>query len=188
MITDQSNYNKTCQQQSEFGKLVEPIYSDLFRFIFSLTKNKTIADDVLQNTLIKAYICFHQLKYIDKFKSWIFTIGKMEVLGMYKKSLKKLEVPIGENISYKPAITYYSTEDIVINKETTEFMICEIKKLKNIYSEVIILHYYKALTLEEIAATLKVNANTIRTRHIRAKKLLYEKFKGLNQERQETMK
>lgn len=182
MILNRNKYKEKKEQEKEFKELLEPIYVELFKFIFSLSKNKILTDDALQNTLVKAYENFYQLKEKEKFKSWIFSIGKNEVLDMFRKYNRRLEDFLEEDILHKLCITGSTTEEIFIKDETKDRIINEIKKLKSIYKKIIILYYYHELSLDEIAIILQINASTIRTRHARAKKHLYERLKDLDRE------
>ncbi|MCR1899067.1 RNA polymerase sigma factor [Irregularibacter muris] len=165
---------KTKKEVAEFEALLKPVYSELFRFIFAMTKNKVLTDDVMQNTLVKAYESFYQLKDKEKFKSWIYTIAKNETLNAFRKFSRCKETATEDDVLYNISIHQDTMEEIMIREETKNQLGTIINQLKKEYKEVIILYYYYDLTLEEISDILGSNASTIRTRHARAKKCIYD--------------
>lgn len=151
-----------------FEENVALIYKDLYRFIYSIIKNKQLADDILQETLIKAYEKFDTIKDMNRFKSWIFTIAKNESLSWIKRYNR--EVPsediILESLSYASGDI---PEELLIKDETKEYVRESIKVLNSIDQEIIYLRYYYDLTLNEIALILNINENTVRIKHMRSK-------------------
>lgn len=78
----------------DFNHLIPWIYRDVAKYIFSITRNETLTEDILQNTLIIAYENFLELKDIDKFKRWVFTIARRESIALIKKYNTKKEINI----------------------------------------------------------------------------------------------
>ncbi|KGI39968.1 RNA polymerase sigma factor [Clostridium tetani] len=83
------NRNKNKDKSKRFKQLVSMIWPDVVKYIFSITRNETLTEDVLQNTLIIAYKNFSKLKDIDKFKSWVFTIARRESITLIKNTKEK---------------------------------------------------------------------------------------------------
>lgn len=160
----------------QFEALLEPIYIDLYKLIFVMVKNKIVADDAMQNTLMAAYVNFHQLKDINKFRTWIFTIAKNEVFKIFKKYNRRNESHINEITMCDINAIHDSIEEMVIKNETRDQLINIINQLENGYREVIILRYYCDLSFKEISEILDINPNTIRTKHRRAKQNIFNKL------------
>ena len=80
--------NLNCKKDSflEFENLAQTVHKDLYIFLYSMCKDNEIANDALQNALIKGYKCFHTLKNVKDFKSWMFTIGKREMYTIIQKN------------------------------------------------------------------------------------------------------
>lgn len=168
----------TQEKVKEFESLLEPIYIDLFKFIFVMTKNKIVTDDVMQDSLLKAYNNFHKLKDKEKFKSWIFTIAKNQTMEVFKKFSRNKESLVNDNILHSISSSDESLDQIIIKEETKNQIIKIINELKEEYKEVLILHYYCDLSFEEISHILNRTPSTIRTWHLRAKKGVYVKLKN----------
>lgn len=82
--------NFNCDRDSflEFENLAQIVHKDLYIFLYSMCKDNELANDALQNALIKGYKNFHTLKNTLDFKSWMFTIGKRELYTIIRKNKK----------------------------------------------------------------------------------------------------
>lgn len=159
-----------------FEKKVIPIYRELYRFILSIIKNRVLADDAMQNTLIEAYKHLHDLEDQSKFKSWIFTIGKREALRLLRNLKREMLVDPIE------AILFYTNgslqpDELIITQEKNKAVVEVVKGLRPGYRNVIILKHFQYLSLNEIAKLMGVKYCTIRSWHSRAKKEIYKQLK-----------
>lgn len=158
------------QKLKRFEDLTTQIYKDLFRFIYNILGNKPATEDALQNTLLSAYNHFGNLKDINRFKSWMFTIAKREALSVIRKMKK--ESPEDENQLEQKLNTkndFQVPDDILIDNELKETVISAINTLNSEIRRVMLLRYYNEMSFEEIAKITGVNVNTVRTWHMRAK-------------------
>ncbi len=165
-------------QLKHFEELISLEYKQLYTFLFYITKDKQLAEDALQNTMLIAYVKLHTLNHTSKFKSWIFVIGKREALKIVKKY--KREVPQDELALdlIKSSQDFLLTEKIILDNELKEATVQAIQSLKSELQEIIFLHYYNDLSFKEISLVLGVNSTLIRVRHMKAKEKI---CKFLNQ-------
>lgn len=173
MFKSKSKKKNEQEKLKQFKELIPLIYKDLYKFIFLIVKNKNLSEDILQETLIQAYENFHSLKDIDKFKPWIFTIARRKALEVIKKYKREIpsEAPILELLDDDE---YTLPEDTIITKELTDVMVNGINSLKSDQRDIIHLRYYLGMSFDEIASTLNINHNTVRVKHMRAKKYLFK--------------
>jgi RNA polymerase sigma-70 factor (ECF subfamily) len=163
---------KSNKSKKHFEEQISIIYRDLYKFIYSIIKNQNLAEDILQQTLMKAYEKFDTIKDITKFKSWIFTIAKNESLSWIRKYNR--EIPSED--TYLELLGGYSEdipEELLIKHEITEQVKESIKILNLVDQEIMYLRYYYDLNFREIALILNLNENTVKTKHKRAKKKIY---------------
>jgi len=159
----------------QFNDLIFPLYNEFYKFIYSILRNKTFTDDVVQNSLLIALVKLNTLHNLNKFKSWLFTIGKREVIKLLKTYQREVSY-----ISEVVDIIQYSIEtpdDIVIKNEEKEKLLNLIYELPDNYKDLILLRYYNQLPFREIAIILNQNYNTIRIWHKRAKRNIADKLK-----------
>lgn len=159
-----------------FEEKIYPIYKELYRFISCITRNETLAEDALQNTMEKAYGSIASLREPDKFKAWIFTIAKNETITLLRK-YRRDTVMVCDNIDAEVEDTKLLPDELMINNEVRDYIIELINQLKPEYRDIILLRYYTDLSLQEIADVLNTNLNTVKTRHKRAKTKIAMKLK-----------
>jgi len=141
---------------------VEKNKDKLYKISWSYLYNHADIEDVLQDTLIKAYENIHTLKNPDYFESWYISI----LINECKKKLrnKKKEV-LKENIEQDE----YSVEQYSFFQE--------LNSIDEIYKEVIVLKYISGYTQEEIAHILDIPIGTVKSRIYRGLKELRKLIK-----------
>lgn len=162
----------SCQEVLDFQDLMYPIYDNLYKFVFCITTNKSNVDDIFQNTLLNAYNHFSSLKDPTKFKSWIFSIAKNEVINTYRKYNRGACADIMDYISTTDDCMF--PEEYILNKEFKGVMLDAIHSLDSDDRYIILLRYYYGLNFEKISTILNVNYNTLRSRHKSVKNKVYK--------------
>jgi RNA polymerase sigma-70 factor (ECF subfamily) len=155
-----------------FNELMPLIYRELYSFIYAIVRNKIMADDVMQNTMMKAYDKIDDLRDSDKFKAWVFSIAKREAISALKmREREAMTETLDDNIDYGYDFTL--PEDIILDDEIKTYIANIINALPPNYKDVIILRYWSELSFEEIAKILNINYNTAKSRHYRAKQIIH---------------
>lgn len=164
----------------EFMPQIEALYN----FAFHLTYNEEDANDLVQETYLKAY------KYVENYeegtnaKAWLFRILKNAFINEYRKKVKRpKKVDFEEIISYQNEesdTAYSGYHDL--RKEIYQGMMGDeitnaINSLALDYRTVILLCDIEGFKYDEIAAIIDVPLGTVRSRLHRARHLLKEKLK-----------
>lgn len=159
------------QKNEAYDYLIENNYKDLFRYAYKLTGCEATSEDILQDTLIRAWISIDSLKNHEKVKSWIITILRRENL----RRIHKDKVNLTDNyVDFEYLLTDNSNLEDNMDKET---IFQNINELKTHYREPLILQIFFGYSVEEIAHELKLNENTVSTRLFRGKSLLQKRMK-----------
>ena len=140
--------------------------NDIKRFILSKVNDKTVADDVLQNTFIKIHTKLHTLQDISKLKPWTFTIARNSIIDYFKNSKQTFD---------------FSDFDIAIEEQQhvhTEKDCLEgiLKNLPKKYRDPLFLSDIKGLKQQEIANQLQQSLPTTKSQIQRARKLIAKGF------------
>jgi RNA polymerase sigma-70 factor (ECF subfamily) len=167
---------------SIFEKELLPHVNALQTFAYHLTYNQEDADDLVQETYLKAY------RFIDKYdegtnaKAWLFKILKNAYINEYRKKVKQpTKVDYEEIVAYHDTdddhITGYSDlrEEIFLHMMGDE-VTSAINSLPIDFRTVILLCDIEGFTYEEIASIIDVPIGTVRSRLFRARNLLKEKL------------
>ncbi|MFU1795481.1 RNA polymerase sigma factor [Paenibacillus azoreducens] len=128
---------------------------NVYRLAYSYVKNKEDALDIVQDSIYKAMTNIELLKNPEAVKSWFYRIVVNTALDFLRRN-KKVQSMDHETIEiYAPgAEDVYTDIDL---KRTLDDLPVK-------YRSVIILRYFEDMKIDEVAAVLGENVNTIKTR------------------------
>jgi RNA polymerase sigma-70 factor (ECF subfamily) len=150
---------------SAFARLLETLRPDLVRFAFWLARDRAVAEDVVQETLIRAWKSRDELKDSAAARPWLLTIVRREHARLYeRKRLPTVDVEHVEALG-DPALA--SDGDAGL-----EDLRRAILQLPDEYREPLVLQVLGGLTTVEIAAELKLTQPAVLTRLFRARNRL----------------
>jgi RNA polymerase sigma-70 factor (ECF subfamily) len=155
-------------------KLINDYQKEIINFHFRLVGNRFDAEDLAQETFIKAYKKLDTLKNPEKTKSWLYSIARNTVMDFFRKN-KNREVgesnALLENIAQATAT---DLQDYAAEREISKELERFIDKLVKEDRAIIRLLYYEGFTYKEIVKLLNINENTLKSRLHRARKVLLE--------------
>jgi RNA polymerase sigma-70 factor (ECF subfamily) len=177
-LTDEQlvdNYRRGDSAALDFliKKYLDPTYNFVFKYVHTIHE----AEDVTQESFVKAWKKLDSFNSRFKFKTWLFTIAKNTALDHLKK---RGLIPFsaldgeqeGESFEHS-LISYEALPDEALAKiQDMEMISRAVDNLPDIYAQIITLYYRDQLNFREIAGLLKQSINTIKTRHHRARALL----------------
>lgn len=158
----------------KFEEIVNQYQRDLVNFHYRFTGNRYEAEDLAQDTFIKAYKKFGTLKEPGKLKSWLYSIARNTVIDFFRRNKNKplaLDSAILENVAESTAVDY---QERVANIEVSKELERCIEQLIKEDRAIIKLLYYEGFSYKEIGELLHINQNTLKSRLHRARKLLLE--------------
>lgn len=167
-LTDEDVVEKTRSQDRElYAVLVERYQKKLLRYAVNLTKDESVAADVVQESFIKAFVNLNGFDTKKKFSSWIYRIVHNEAMNVIKKHQKDVPLPKGVDFESDENI-----EDDFKQRETVAEVERCLKEIPLIYSEPLTLRYIEEKSYEEISDILRIPMGTVATRIKRAKILM----------------
>lgn len=161
-----------------------PHIDALKTFAYHLTFDDDDAEDLVQETYLKAY------RFIDKYqqgtnaKAWLFKILKNAYINQYRKKVKRpTQVDFEEVISYhdtddKSKTNYLDLREEIFENIMGDEITTEINNLPIDFRTVILLCDVEGFTYEEISKIIDVPIGTVRSRLFRARNILKEKLKS----------
>lgn len=144
-----------------YEKYVDAIY----KYIFLIVKDAQLAEDLSQDTFLKAFINQDQFKGNSEVKTWLYRIAYTVTMNHFRK---KHPVPTIFNL----VIPIKSTEIIFIEKEEINDLYLAISKLKISYKQVIILNKIQQFSIKETALILGWSEGKVKMQLSRAIKAL----------------
>ena len=77
------------EKQKEFSELINPHFSSLYSTALRMTRNRNDAEDLVQDTLFKAFRALDQYQRNTNFRAWIFRILVNTFITAYRKAIKQ---------------------------------------------------------------------------------------------------
>jgi len=158
----QSTVYSDMNRQNRFETLVKAYSSDLYRFAFWLCNNHSIADDLVQDTFLRAWKALDKLEDEKKAKAWLITILRRENARRFER--KQLELVDIEDVIVEDQLNLGPEQSL----DKQQFYQA-IAKLEIDYRDPLLLQVLGGFKTAEIAEILELNLNTVNTRLFRAK-------------------
>lgn len=173
----------TLDKEKLFQEELLPHADALYNFAYHLTFNEEDANDLVQDTYLKAYRFINSFDSGTNAKAWLFKILKNGFINEYRKKKKEPnKVDYEDIIAYqdadedKGAIAPDFREDIFDNMMGDEITIA-LDKLPVDSKTVILLCDIEDFSYEEIAKILDIPIGTVRSRLHRARNMLKDSLK-----------
>ena len=166
-----------------FEKEFQPHADALYNFSFHLTYNEEDANDLVQDTFLKAFRFIDSYERGTNAKAWLFKILKNGFINEYRrKSRQPNEVDYEDFITYQESDTASLVGDMDLREELFKGLIGdEVTKAVNDlpvdFRTVILLSDVEGFTYEEIAKIVDIPIGTVRSRLHRARNLMKEKLR-----------
>ena len=162
-------------KQKRYEALVNALHSDIFRYAYWLVKDKAVAEDIVQETFLRAWKSLDSLKDEKAAKSWLITILRRENARRFER--KQFDLVDMDDVSI--ADESLSNEIEIEHRELRRLM----AELSDEYREPLMLQIIFGYSGEEIAQQLDLNKNTVMTRLFRARNQLKESLERTDNSR-----
>ena len=169
-------------QSGSFEELATPLFDPLYNFAHWLTRNRDEAEDLVQETYLKALKGFSSFQLGTNFRAWMYRILRNTFLSSCA-GLKATAttLPLGDPEDEEGpelADEFVTPETILIDRSNSDLIEREIDELPVHFREVLLLCEVEEMSYQEIAETLSVPIGTVMSRLSRARKRLRD---GLRQ-------
>ncbi|UOQ48767.1 sigma-70 family RNA polymerase sigma factor [Gracilibacillus caseinilyticus] len=163
----------------EFKQLYIKYEKQIYRYLFFLSGNKFIAEELTQETFLRAFKSIYSFKGRSKLSTWLFQIAKYTFYNYLKKH-KNVNVQSAADISAleNDLSNKETPEDIYLKKENAMNLLTAIKKLKKPQQDVVILRLYSELSFKEIGEIMNQSDKWARVNFYRAKNRLVSMING----------
>jgi RNA polymerase sigma-70 factor, ECF subfamily len=159
-------------------KIYQRYKEDIYKYLYYLTRNKELAEDLVQETFLQAFTSIHRFKGNSKVRTWLFQIAKFVYYNHSRKN-KKEKISALEEIDF--FINGKSPEHTYLEKEREQSIFRALASLSDPYKQVVILKLYNELSFREIGDVFEKSENWARVTFHRGKlKLLQLLEKGGN--------
>ncbi len=176
--SDQYYINQVLEGQvNAFSVLVERYQGLVYTVVYRMIKNKEQAEEVAQDSFIKAYKSLSNYRGDAKFSTWLYTIAYRKSLDAIKASKRMItselieEVSEGEMELVGDALNYLQT------KERKKIISDSIMKLPEDEAAIVTLYYFEEKSVKEIVEIVNLTADNVKIKLYRSRKKLYSILK-----------
>ncbi len=172
--------NKTKSLTSEFEQEAMVHTDALYRTALRMTKNASDAEDLVQETLLKAYRSFDRFEKGTNAKAWLFKIMTNTFINNYRARQKESTSVSFDDIddsvmhTQLPGLVAESSdpEKDFFNKIIDRDVVAAIEKLPEEFRMVVVLAFNEGFAYQEIADIMGIQVGTVKSRLHRGRKIL----------------
>lgn len=165
-------------EEQAFAELIDLYQNKVYQICLHMTGNRHDAEDLAQDTFMRAFLNMDAYDPEKRFSSWLYRIATNVSIDRLRK--RKPDLYLDADIPAAPGMTLYSRlaadeklpEDQLIHLEMRGMVQKGIGRLPPKYRSAIVLKYMEDLTLQEISEVLDIPVATVKTRIHRGREAL----------------
>ena len=149
-----------------FDELLSRTQTGLFSYIIFIVHNQEVANDIFQETFLKAITNLQMRRYspTGKFNAWLIRIAHNAIMDWYRRQKSKQIVDLGSDFDIASMsdreLMETSREDLLANAQVLSDVKAMIDFLPEPQREVVMMRYYRNMSFKEIAKVTGVSINT----------------------------
>lgn len=137
----------------------------IFTYILRLVKDKDVADDIFQETFVKAIMIIKQGRYTEsgKFSAWITRIAHNLIIDFYRQEKSDNTISADNSdvdLLNRRELTEDTIEDLIVDRQISDDVRRIMKSLPDAQRDVIEMRFYRDMSFKEIADVTGVSINT----------------------------
>ncbi|MCH9661809.1 MAG: RNA polymerase sigma factor [Bacteroidetes bacterium] len=177
--TDQYLIDQTLAGNTQaYGVLVEKYQDFIFTIVVRMVKVKEEAEEVAQDTFIKAFESLESFRGDSKFSSWLYSIAYRKALDRLRKNKRYQTSPLIEEITETDATDLDNAlQQLEVKERSLKIQEC-IKQLPEIEAALITLYYFEEQSVKEIAQVTELSEDNIKVKLYRSRKKLCTLLQG----------
>ena len=150
---------------SAFDTLLSRHQDGLFNYIYFIVRSKEVAEDIFQETFVKAIVTLQQGRYTNdgKFAAWITRIAHNLVIDQFRIERNENTVSNDEteiDLLNNAKLSEGNIENRMVNEQVLKDVRMLIDELPDCQREVVFMRYYQDMSFKEIADITGVSINT----------------------------
>ena len=169
------------QRDIDFEREALPWLDDVYRFALSLTRDDADADDVVQETYLRAYRSWHTFVPGTECRRWLFTICRNVFLRSRERQRSTVDLDDGEQDAVAAGSVYAAArergyDNLYAALDLAPALSEALDGLAEPFRSAVILVDVEDMTYETAAQVMGVPIGTVRSRLFRGRRLLQEKL------------
>ncbi|MCK8522011.1 RNA polymerase sigma factor [Aquimarina sp. D1M17] len=161
-----------------FSVLVEKYQSLVYTVVYRVVKNKEIAEEVAQDTFVKAFRSLQKYRGEAKFSTWLYTIAYRKSLDAIKSNKRIMTSELIEEINEGEIELVTDALNYLQVKERKQIIADSILKLPEEEAAIVTLYYFDEKSIKEIVEIIGLSQDNVKIKLYRSRKKLYSILKN----------
>jgi len=158
--------------KDSLNKLAEKVRPQLYVYVFRLTLDNDLTEDIVQESLIEMFRFLEKLEKSDSFWPWLRRIALNKIHRHYKNQQKRKAVSMSDIGYDSPQPNPQEGFADLVQQELRQIVINAMQKLSPRHREVLVLRCYEQMRYSQIAEEMNSSEFAVRMLFLRAKKAL----------------
>jgi RNA polymerase sigma-70 factor, ECF subfamily len=164
-----------------FAALFDAYHSPITSYLFRLTGSRETADDLAQETFIKAFRALGRTQDDLNFRAWIYRIATNSAASWRRRQRLLTWLPFSRSDeSGTPEFDPGHDPRLAETLAEQEMIAAALRRIGPKHASALLLRHHLRLTVEETAAALDITANTAKVRLFRARKAFIDAYAALD--------
>lgn len=158
----------TKTKEALFDEMIRDYLKKVLRLVYLMVKDRSLAEDITQEVFLLAYKNLGKFRQESSMQTWVYRIAVNEA----KKHLRSWSF---RHLFFKSEVdieVVEGAESAVLQNDLRTRFARLVMELPNSYRQMIVLHYYEELSVEEIAVILEMTTGAVYTKMHRARQKL----------------
>jgi RNA polymerase sigma-70 factor (ECF subfamily) len=155
-------------RQDLFTDLIEPHFGALWRVLITKLRNDSDIEDIIQQTVFKAFVHLEQFRREASFRTWLIRIALNEARQTWRKSVSSRSVAL-DLAGIQVADPKDSPFTACARGQATKLLQLALAKLPETYRIVVRMRDLEERSISEVAEALCLTAATVKSRHHRGR-------------------
>lgn len=148
-----------------FDTLLARHQSKIYSYIYFIVRNRDVADDIFQETFVKAIVTIQQARYVEtgKFQAWLIRIAHNLIIDFFRQERNENCISNDESevdLLNNAGLTEANVEMQMVTQQTMDDVKMLMDRLPANQREVVYMRFYQDLSFKEIAEITGVSINT----------------------------
>ncbi|MCH4821610.1 RNA polymerase sigma factor [Gramella lutea] len=177
--TDQYLIDRTLEGNiNSFGELVDRYQNFVFTIAIRILKVSEEAEEVAQDSFIKAYDSLSTFRGDSKFSTWLYRIVYHKSLDRVKKNNRQRTYELNEEITEDSLDNLENGLEFMVKEERSRIIKTCIDKLPEEDAAIITLYYFEEQSVKEISKVTDLSEDNIKIKLYRSRKKLFNLLEG----------
>jgi RNA polymerase sigma-70 factor, ECF subfamily len=156
-------------ERRAFAVLVEHYWDRLYRWLFHLTHDPHTAEDLVQETFLRAFRALNSFQAGTNFQAWLFRIAH-NALSNQRRSRRRIRQPFPEGVPARGE----GPVEAAMTREALQHLARAVGRLPSDFRAAFLLRVEQDLSFRDIAQALGISEETARWRVFKARQKLME--------------